>query len=237
MTSRFGFAALLFTISVLAGAHGLAVLVEPGVMADPPSAATAATPDAPAPDPPAAAPAGPLARIAVAARQGLTAAGLERLEVDAAGGRLVVWRGGSGPHLVLVHGVGQQAGVWAGVAPALLGDYTVHVPDLPGHGDSEPAEGTLPMTRVVAGLEAYLGTLDGGTILVGNSMGAWVSILAALHHPQRVRRVVMVNGGPLRPDTGGLDLLPEDREAARRLMAALRDPASPPTPDVVLDPM
>ncbi|HLE85060.1 MAG TPA: hypothetical protein VJG13_12025, partial [Thermoanaerobaculia bacterium] len=49
--------------------------------------------------PPAAAP-GPLARIAAAARASLTAAGLERLEVEAAGRRLVLWRGGSGPHLV-----------------------------------------------------------------------------------------------------------------------------------------
>ncbi len=112
--------------------------------------------------------------------------------------------------------------------------------DLPGHGESEPEAGPLPMTRVVEGFEAWLeahvaGEDSGPATLVGNSMGAWVALLAAERHPEMVARVVMTNGGPLEADTGDLDLLPKDREQARRLMAALRDPSSIPTPDYVLD--
>ncbi len=65
---------------------------------------------------------------------------------------------------------------------------------------------------------------------------AWLEGIADddLHHPERIGRVVMTNGGPLRADTGDLDLLPADRDEARRLMAALRDrpalPVSRPTP-------
>jgi pimeloyl-ACP methyl ester carboxylesterase len=66
-------------------------------------------------------------------------------------------------------------------------------------------------------------------------MGAWIVLLTALRRPELVSRVVAVNGGPLRGETRDLDLLPKDREAARRLTAALRDPGSPPTPDAVLD--
>jgi pimeloyl-ACP methyl ester carboxylesterase len=179
---------------------------------------------------------GPLARIAAAARASLTEAGLERVEVVAAGRRLVTWRGGSGPHLVLLHGSGQQAGSWAAVAPGLLDSYTVHALDLPGHGDSEPAEGPLPMADVVAGVEAYLLSLDGPAVLVGSSLGAWLATLQAHRHPERVARAVLVNGGALlNVPVAGLTLTPADREEARRVMAAIRDPASPPLPDEVLD--
>jgi pimeloyl-ACP methyl ester carboxylesterase len=179
---------------------------------------------------------GPLARAAIAGRAALGDAGFERLEVEAAGRRLVLWRGGSGPDLVLLHGSGQQAGAWAAVAPGLLPEYTVHVLDLPGHGDSEPASGALLMADVIGGLEAYLLSLEEPSILVGSSMGAWLATLAAHRHPDRVERIVLVNGGALlNVPAEGLTLTPGDREEARRVMAALRDPASPELPDEVLD--
>lgn len=188
----------------------------------------------PAEEPPV--PEGPLARQAAAARDALTGAGLERVEVEADGRRLVVFRGGSGPDLVLLHGSGQQAGAWAAVAPGLAEGHTVHVLDLPGHGESEPADGMLPMATVVAGVEAYLLSLEEPAVLVGNSLGAWLATLQAHRHPDRVARAVLVNGGALlNVPAEGLTLTPEDREAARRVMAAIRDPASPPLSDEVLD--
>jgi pimeloyl-ACP methyl ester carboxylesterase len=181
-------------------------------------------------------PEGPLARLAVASRAALSAAGLERREVEAAGRRLVLWRGGGGPHLVLLHGSGHNAGAWVAVAPALAQSYTVHALDLPGHGDSEPGEGPLAMATVVEGVEAYLKTLDGPAILVGNSFGAWLATVEAHRHPERVARVVLVNGGALfNVPPAGLSLTPPDRETARRTMAALRDPSAPALPDDVLD--
>lgn len=184
--------------------------------------------------------AGPLARLAAAGRAALTAAGLERFEVEAAGRRLVLWRGGSGPDLILLHGSGQQAGSWATVVPGLAEDYTLHVLDLPGHGDSEPAKGVLPMGWIVAGVEAYLLSLDAsseeGAVLVGSSLGAWLATLQAHRHPDRVARAVLVNGGALlNVPPEGLTLTPADREEARRVMAAIRDPSSPPLSDELLD--
>lgn len=179
---------------------------------------------------------GPLARLAAAARVALGEAGLERVETEAAGRRLVLWRGGSGPDLLLLHGSGQQAGAWAAVVPGLMDDFTVHVLDLPGHGDSEPAEGVLPFAQIVEGLESYLLSLDRPAILVGSSMGAWLATLQAHRHPERVARAVLINGGALlNVPAEGLTLTPTDRESARRVMAALRDPASPPLSDEVLD--
>ncbi len=175
----------------------------------------------------------------------LMAAGFVRQEATVKDHVTVWWEKGSGPTLAMVHGVADQAGTWFRVAAGLAENHRVLLIDLPGHGESAPASGPLPMTMVIEGFEAWLAehaigvTPEGGKrnaapTLVGNSMGAWVAMLAAHRHPERVGRVVAMNGGPLRADTGDLDLLPADVEAARRLMAALRDPASPPTPDVVL---
>ncbi|MDY7094723.1 MAG: alpha/beta hydrolase [Acidobacteriota bacterium] len=183
---------------------------------------------------------GPLDLFAAYSRVQLANAGFQRREAEEAGGRLVWWEKGEGAPLVLIHGVTDQAGTWFSAAPMLAEEYRVLLVDLPGHGESAPAAGPLKMTTVVESFEGWLqahGVTEGqpAPILVGNSMGAWVAMLAALHHPAAVSRVVAINGGPLRADTGELSLLPKDREEARRLMAALRGPDAPPTPDAVLD--
>ncbi len=46
--------------------------------------------------------------------------------------------GGAGPPLVLVHGLGGWAGNWRAVASRLVGDHRLIVPELPGHGGSDP---------------------------------------------------------------------------------------------------
>jgi len=174
-------------------------------------------------------------------RTQLAAQGFARHAAETGGQETVWWERGSGPPLVMVHGVNDQAGSWFLVASGLVAEgHRVLLPDLPGHGESAPAAGPLKMTTMLTGfegwLEAHAQSEDAGApILVGNSMGAWIALLTALRRPELVSRVVVVNGGPLRGETSDLDLLPEDREAARRLMAALRDPSNPPTPDAVLD--
>lgn len=183
---------------------------------------------------------GPMDLFISFTRTQLEANGFSRQQAEVEGRAMVWWSKGEGAPLVLIHGVSDQAGTWFQVAPALANDYRVLLVDLPGHGESEPAAGPLPMSLVLSGFESWLQAHavqpDGPPpILVGNSMGAWLATLVAQRHPAWVSRVVVVNGGPLRADSGELDLLPADREEARQLMAALRDPGSPPTPDPVLD--
>ncbi len=185
-------------------------------------------------------PKGPMDFFIGLTRAQLTAGGFTRHEAEIRGQPMIWWAKGDGPTVVMIHGVNDQAGTWFMVAPGLAESHRVLLVDLPAHGESGPATGPLPMTTVVEGFEEWLashGMTEGQAppVLVGNSMGAWVAMLAALRHPERVSRVVAVNGGPLRADPGELNLLPKDREEARRLMAALRDPGSLPTPDPVLD--
>ncbi len=168
--------------------------------------------------------------------EALAAAGLERKTLETDKGRLVYWQGGEGSPLVLLHGSGDSAGTFAQVVPRLLGDFRLLIPDLPGHGASEPAEGILPMATIAAGLEALLdeAALE-SPVLAGNSMGAWLAMLYAHKHPGRVSRVVAINGGAILGEPSDVKLMPANREEARHAMAAIRDPSSPPIPDEILD--
>ena len=171
-----------------------------------------------------------------AARRSLLRSGLKHLTVPSPTGPQTVFVGGSGPVLVLLHGAGDQAGTWARVVPGLIQDHTLVIPDLAGHGRSAPAAGPIEMSALVAGLEAVLAG-QGRATLVGNSLGAWMAMVLAERHPERVERVVAVNGGALKGPFGPVNLLPRNRQEARETMAGLRDPDNPPVPDAVLDEM
>ncbi|WP_316412348.1 alpha/beta fold hydrolase [Mesoterricola silvestris] len=174
-----------------------------------------------------------------AARRGLKRLGLARVVVPSPSGPQVAFLGGTGPLLVLIHGAGDHAGTWAKVAPALLRDHALLIPDLAGHGESAPGEGPIDTAAIVEGLEAVLQDLGRGrrATLVGNSLGAWMALVLARRQPALVEKVVAVNGGPLAGSGAPVNLLPATREEARRTMAQLRDPSSPPIPDAVLDDM
>jgi pimeloyl-ACP methyl ester carboxylesterase len=179
----------------------------------------------------------PLAAYAWWSRRALARAGLERTSVPTPMGPQAVWQGGSGKALVLLHGAGDQAGTWSGVAFGLARSYRLIIPDLPGHGDSAPSAGPLSMDTVLAGTREVLNRLvpDQPTILVGNSLGGWIAMLLALEEPRRTSRIIVVNGGGLKGDRADLTLTPANREEARNLVSALRDPGSAFVPDFVLD--
>lgn len=184
---------------------------------------------------------GPMDMFRAYSRMQLAAGGFTRHESGTDGSKLVWWEAGEGPALVMIHGVADQAGTWFAVAPKLATSHHVFLVDLPGHGESGPSSGPLPMTTVLGGLESWLSAqviAEGQEppVLGGNSMGAWLALLVAHRHSAWVSRVVAVNGGPLHfvpPD--GLNLMPKTRDEARAVMATLRDPSSPVTPDLVLD--
>jgi len=100
---------------------------------------------------------------------------------------------GQGPDLVLVHGWGMNAGVWAPVAEALASNHRVSLVDLPGHGNSAYAatSGTLAdwateVRSVVAPKAAWIGW----------SLGAQVAVQAALDAPEAVTRLGLIAGTP-----------------------------------------
>ncbi len=179
----------------------------------------------------------PLKVDAMFSRIALSKLGFEKSTVPSPDGRMTVWVGGKGPCMVLLHGAGDQAGAWARMVPPLLEDYQVVIPDLPGHWKSDPRTGPLGVDQVLAGVEVVMDSLCAGsdTILVGNSLGAWVAMLYAHDYPDRVTRVVAVNGGAIREENPAVNLFPQTRDQARETMKGLMGPATLPLPDFVLD--
>lgn len=176
-------------------------------------------------------------RLGELRRERLIAAGFEKRSLGEGAERLTYFVAGDGAPLLFLHGTGDHAGSWFDLAPAFTKRHRVVALDLPGHGESEPREGALAMSTVVAGAERMLAEIsrERPAIVVGNSMGAWIATLLAHRHPGSVARLVLSDGGALPGSPGGPSLLPTTREAAAFLMKSLRDPSSPPTPDWLLD--
>lgn len=178
----------------------------------------------------------PLAVYAALNRRALARAGLVESSVPSPAGPQSFWSGGSGPALVLLHGAGDSAGTFASSITRLPAKYRLVIPDLAGHGRSAPASGPISVGDILAGVEAVMARATAGpAVIAGNSLGAWVALLYAQAHPDRVSRLVLVNGGALVGDRPDLSLMPTSREEAAALMSQLQDPSSPRMYGFVLD--
>jgi pimeloyl-ACP methyl ester carboxylesterase len=101
--------------------------------------------------------------------------------------------GESGPSLVLVHGLASSHVHWLAVAPRLAAGHRVYVPDLPGFGRTPVAGRPTDLAGYRRVLGRLLARLDEPAVVVGNSMGALLGILAAVDHPDLVRALVLVS--------------------------------------------
>lgn len=181
----------------------------------------------------------PLATFETFERWRLSLAGMERVEVSGPRGPLVYWRGGAGPAVFFLHGANDQAGAWARIIRPLLGSYRIILVDLPGHGESGPADGPLAIKDLVDGVEAVVEAeaKTGRVTIAGNSLGGWLALIYADRHPDRVSHVVLVNGAAIRGDgsEAKVNLLPKTREEARAAVQATTSPANAAVPSFVLD--
>ncbi|WP_347060106.1 alpha/beta hydrolase [Blastococcus sp. HT6-30] len=99
-----------------------------------------------------------------------------------------------GPAVVLVHGLGGSHLNWDLVAPALREHARVFALDLPGFGRSEPGGRKASVPANVAVLHRFLTEVVGEpAVLVGNSMGGMISVLATGEHPEAVRGLVLLD--------------------------------------------
>jgi pimeloyl-ACP methyl ester carboxylesterase len=106
--------------------------------------------------------------------------------------------GGSGPVLVLVHGITSSSASWEPVLPLLAEHFTVIAPDLLGHGESAKPVGDYSLGAyacLVRDLMLALGH-DGATV-VGHSLGGGIAMQLAYQFPELVERLVLVSSGGL----------------------------------------
>lgn len=121
---------------------------------------------------------------------------IQRIELH---GRTVTYRHlGSGPVVMLVHGLAGSLHTWDEVAVALATKYTVIAPDLAGHGGSDGPAGDYSLGAYASGLRDILDALgyERATI-VGHSLGGGIAMQFAYQFPQRCERIVLVSSGGL----------------------------------------
>lgn len=115
----------------------------------------------------------------------------ERRHLDVGGARVHVRVGGSGPPVLLVHGLSGSGRWWGRNAPALAERFRVHLVDLVGFGRSR---GAFRLAEAAGVLAAALDRLASGPFhVVGHSMGGYVAAELAAAAPDRVGRLVLVD--------------------------------------------
>jgi triacylglycerol lipase len=108
--------------------------------------------------------------------------------------RLAYLSTGSGPAVVIVHGVGGHKEDWQGVAIALSKTHRVYAIDMLGFGASSKNGDDLSMPVQASAVKALL---DHAHVkradLVGNSVGGWVTATVAATYPKRVHRLILID--------------------------------------------
>jgi pimeloyl-ACP methyl ester carboxylesterase len=116
---------------------------------------------------------------------------------------------GKGPDLVFVHGLTGNLAVWhLRIVPALADRYSVLTYDLRGHGYSDTPPSGYTVDAMAGDLLELLDSLEiERPVIAGHSYGADVALCFALHHPDRVAKVIAIEAA--------LPALEESRRDAR----------------------
>jgi pimeloyl-ACP methyl ester carboxylesterase len=122
----------------------------------------------------------------------------EPWEMELHGHRVIYRVAGSGPPVVLIHGMVNSSRHWEEVALRMADRYTVIAPDLIGHGDSAAVRGDYSVGAHAASIRDMLAVIgiDRATI-VGHSLGGGVAMQFFYQFPQRTERLVLVSSGGL----------------------------------------
>ena len=101
---------------------------------------------------------------------------------------------GSGENIVLIHGVGLNQDMWGGQSVTLSANYQVICYDMLGHGQSKQPSDTACLKDYALQLKELLDQLNiEKTSIVGFSMGGLVARAFALHFPQYLESLVILN--------------------------------------------
>lgn len=115
-------------------------------------------------------------------------------QVEIYGQKIHYIEAGSGPTVILLHGLGGDGTNWAMTVPALASKHHVFVPDQIGFGQSDKPLINYRVATLVEFLAQFYKKLGiEKATLVGNSLGGWTAAAFAIAHPEKVDKLVLVD--------------------------------------------
>jgi pimeloyl-ACP methyl ester carboxylesterase len=117
------------------------------------------------------------------------------------GHRMIYRTCGSGPPVVLIHGMVNSSRHWEKVALGLADRYTVIAPDLLGHGDTAAVRGDYSLGAHAASIRDLMTSIGiERASIVGHSLGGGVAMVFFYQFPQRTQRLGLISSGGLGPE-------------------------------------
>ncbi len=123
----------------------------------------------------------------------------EETKINDVKGVTIAWREiGSGPPLLLLHGLWDSHRTWRRVYPLLAEHFRLLIPDLPGHGLSGRPDAPYTLDWFAQTLYAWLDSIDIDiTHVCGHSYGGGVAQWMLLNNRDRINRLALVASGGL----------------------------------------
>lgn len=108
---------------------------------------------------------------------------------------------GSGPAILLIHGIGDNSTTWHTVQTELAQRFTVIAPDLLGHGKSDKPRADYSVAAYANGMRDLLSVLEIDRVtIIGHSLGGGVAMQFAYQFPYLVERLILVGAGGVTKD-------------------------------------
>jgi lipase len=131
---------------------------------------------------------------------------MQSLDLLASGTALRALRYGTGSRTALAaHGITASAMSFQTVGRSMPDDWSLIAVDLRGRGGSASASGPFGMDQHAADLIAIAEQLPAPVVLIGQSMGAYAALRAAVRRPDLFSKLVLVDGGLPLPVPPGVD--------------------------------
>jgi len=103
-------------------------------------------------------------------------------------------KAGNGPPVVFVHGGASDSRDWTDTMKALAPDYSLYAPDMIGFGQSDRSQDGYYLSDFTGFLTGFLEKLGvEKPCLVGHSFGARICLDFAIHHPEKVGKLILID--------------------------------------------
>ena len=124
--------------------------------------------------------------------------GIESLKLKVNDNQAHYLKAGSGPPVVLIHGGASDSRDWVSTMATLCHRYSLYAPDLIGFGLSDRTKDGYYLSDFSEFVLGFMETLGlEHPVLVGHSFGARLCLEIALRHPEKVRKLVLIDASGL----------------------------------------